>query len=258
MSFQPDALKRELEKAIETLAKHKGLDLATKIKSILYANLDRKRLQRFMEKDLGSVNEYVNQVLEKYELFSSYIHQLQIERSNEAWEPLLKNMQKWAYRYLVRNGYSENKVTWENAQECASDAARSILKAYFPFDTDFEPWARVVVQNICLKFMRSSATSVPIVEESLEDLEGALQSLSSTTFSDEFHQGDEHDALFEAMSQLTDLRRQVLEMKYFHGLSPNEIAIQMGKTVRAVHSLQFHGLQDLRKIFAQIRNKFNE
>ena len=250
MSFQPDALRDEIEKAIEALAKQKGLDLATKIRSIVYANLDRKRVQKFMENDLGSVNEYVNQVLEKYQLSSSYIHQLQIERSSEAWEPLLRDMQKWAYRFLVKKGFLEIKPTWENAQECASEAARNILQAYFPFDTDFEPWARVVVQNTCLKFIRNSAKSVPVVEENLEDLEGALQSLSSTAFSDEFHQGDEHDALFEAMSQLTDPRRQVLEMKYFHGLSPNEIAIKMGKTVRAVHSLQFRALQDLRKILA--------
>jgi RNA polymerase sigma factor (sigma-70 family) len=167
-------------------------------------------------------------------------------------------MQRWAYRFLVKQGFDASKNTWENAKECAGDAARSILMAYFPYDTDFEPWARVVVRNTCLKFIRSGASDPPILEESLEDLEDTLRSFSGSTFQDEDRKANEHSDLFAAIEKLPDARRQVIEMKYFQDLSPIEIATKLGKSVRAIHSLQFRALEDLRKILMQNRNKFNE
>lgn len=252
MSLQPDIFEHEIEKAIDALREEKGRDLAVKVRAILYANLDRKRLQKFIEGNPAAVKEYVQRVTEKYQRFHSYMHQLQIERSNEVWSALLVDMRKWAYLFLRKKGCIENETTWENAKECANDAARNILKAYFPFDTDFEPWARVVVQNTCLKFLRNNAKDVPILEESLDHLEGLLHSSGNVEFS------AEHSDLLAALSQLPEARRYVIEMKYFQGLAAGEIAEKTGKSVRAIHSLQFRGLEDLRKILTQNRNKFNE
>lgn len=258
MSLQPDTLQRELEKAFESLAKQKDIDLAAKIRSILQANWDRKRVQKFVEGNPSSLDEYVRRVVEKFGVLNTYIHQLQIERADDIWDPLLKNMQKWAYRFLVRQGYDANKTTWEHAKECADDAARSILIAYFPYDTDFEPWARVVVRNACLKFIRSAASDPPVLEESLEDLEDTLRIFSGSAFQDEDRRANEQSDLFAAIEKLSGARRQVIEMKYFQDLSPIEIATKLGKSVRAIHSLQFRALEDLRKILTQNRNKFNE
>jgi RNA polymerase sigma factor (sigma-70 family) len=252
MSLQPEALKREIEKAIVSLTAGKGVDLATKIRQILDANQARKRVQKFVEDNPEAVEEYVNRIVENYELLGPYIHQLQIERSDKVWSLLLLDMRRWAYRFFIKKGCIENKATWENAKECANEAARNILKAHFPFDTDFDPWARVVVQNTCLKFLRNIAKDVPILEESLDNLDGILGSSNDAAFP------AEHSELFEAISQLNNTRRQVIEMKYFQSMSPSEIAIKLGKSVRAVHSLQFHGLQELRKILTQNRNKLNE
>ncbi len=258
MSLNTDALKREIENALESLAKEKDMDLMPKIRSILYANLDRKRVQKFIEGDTDSFGEYVKRVVAKYELLNSYIHQLQIERADDIWDPLLKNMRKWAYRFLIKQGHIANQTTWENAKECANDAARSILIAYFPYDTDFEPWARVVVRNACLKFIRSTAGDVPIIEESLDDLEDTIRSFTDSAFHLEGGQSNEYSDLLTAIEKLSGFRRQVIEMKYFQDLSPSEIATRLGKSVRAIHTLHFRGLMDLRKIFAQNRNKLNE
>ncbi|HJR79148.1 MAG TPA: sigma-70 family RNA polymerase sigma factor [Anaerolineales bacterium] len=252
------SLQREIETALESLAEEKGMGLVIRIRSILSANLDRNRIQKFTEGKAVSVEEYIRRVVGNYERLNAYIHQLQIERSNEVWEPLLKNMRKWAYRFLVKKGYQANQVTWEHAKECANEAARSLLGAYFPYDTDFEPWARVVVQNACLKFLRSIGKEIPILEESLDDLEDTLRRFSGPVFRDEDRKDRQYSELFEAILQLSDLRRQVIEMKYFQNLSPSEIAEKLGRNVRAIHSLQFHALQDLRKILAQNRNKINE
>ena len=258
MSLPRDALQHAIEEILESLAGEKGMEWITKVRVILSANLDRNRLQKFTGGKPDAVADYARRVIGNYELLHPYLHQLQIERSNDHWTLLLKNLQKWSYRFLVRKGFPADASTWECAGERAHEAARSILNAHFPYDTGFEPWAQVVVQNACLKFMRSQGKDVPIVEESLEDLEETFQGFAASPFHTGDPQDQEYQELLEAIPQLSSLRRQVIEMKYFQGLSPLEIATKLGKNVRAVHSLQFHALQDLRKILAQNRNKINE
>lgn len=258
MSLPRDAFQHAVEESLASWAGRKGMDWIAKIRAILSANLDRNRLQKFTGGKPEAVADYVQRVIGHYETLHTYLHQLQIERSNEPWTLLLKDMQAWSYRFLVKKGFPANQASWECAKECAQEAARSILNAYFPYDTDFEPWARVVVHNACLKFMRSQGKEVPVVEESLEDLEETFQGFVASPFPAGDPPEQEHQEVLEAISQLSSLRRQVIEMKYFHGLAPLEIARKMGKNVRAVHSLQFHALQDLRKILAPNRNKINE
>ena len=258
MSFQPDVLNREIESALETLAQHKNMELVSKIRPILYANWDRKRVQTYIEDHTSTVAEYVNRVAGRFEALNPYIHKLQIERADEVWGPLVKDMQKWAYRYLVKKGYNASQTTWEIAEERAHDAAKSMLTAHFPYDTEFEPWARVVVRNACLKYIRSNAADPPVLEDSLENLEDKLSGLTGFASQDEPPMANEFGDLFAALEKVSNSRRQVIKMKYFQGLSPSEIAAKLGKSVPAIHLLQFRALEDLRKILAQNRNKLNE
>lgn len=258
MSLQPDELKSEIEKALEALAKQQGLPLAAKIRSVLYANLDRGRLQNFVEADIARVSEYVARVVEKYRRLHGLLHQLQIEKVAEAWEPVLHQMEKWAYRFLVQSGYPEVATTWQNALDCASEAAGRLHGAYFPYDTEFDPWARVIVRNVCMKFIGRAAKDVSVIEESYDSLENSLQNIAESTFSNSSDPNDLHSALLEAVDQLTPSRREVIVLKYYQDLSPAEIAEKLGKSVRAVHSLQFRALQDLRKFLTKNRDKLNE
>lgn len=258
MSFQPNAINREIESALETLAQHSNIEMVSKIRPILYANWDRKRVQTYIEDHISTAAEYIDRVAEKFEALNPYIHKLQIERADDVWGPLVKDMQKWAYRYLVKKGYNASQTTWEIAEERAHDAAKSILTAHFPYDTEFEPWARVVVRNACLKYIRSNAAAPPVLEDNLENLEDKLNGLTGFISQDEHSMANEYDDLFAALQKLSNSRRQVIEMKYFQGLSPSEIAAKLGKSIPSVHLLQFRALEDLRKILAQNRNKLNE
>jgi RNA polymerase sigma factor (sigma-70 family) len=258
MSLQPDEIKSEIEKALEILLEQKGIELTAKIRPILYANLDRGRVMTFVEDDIARVTDYMWRVVENYQRLNGVLHQLQIEKTNLAWESLLKQMEKWAYLFLLKRGYQETITTWENARECGSEAASKLLGAYFPYDTELEPWARVIVQNVCMKFMRKNSKDVPIVEESYETLEGALRDISDPNLSETDNRNDMQEGLMEAVDQLTSPRRDVIIMKYLKGMTPVEIAKKLGKGVRAVHSLQFHAIRDLRKILTKNRDKLNE
>lgn len=258
MSLQPDEIKAEIEQALKILTEQNGGDWAIKVRPILYSNLDRGRVHTFVENDISRVPEYVQRVVENYKSLSGVLHQLQIERVNSVWEPLLKQMEKWSYWFLLKKGYDESIATLENARECASEAAGKLLGAHFPYDTDVDPWARVIVQNTCMKFMRKSFRDVPVAEESYDSLESALNKLSASTALEGTHQNDLEGVLSDAVDQLPSPRREVIVMKYFEGQSPTEIATKLGKTVRAIHSLQFHAIRDLRKILAEKRDKLNE
>jgi len=258
MSLQPEEIKSEMEKALEVLSEQSGIELTGKIRPILYANLDRGRVQTFVEDDVAHVNEYVWRVVEKYLRLNALLHRLQIEKVNNDWELVLKQMEKWAYRFLLKKGYQEVVDTWENARECASEAASKLLGAYFPYDTEFEPWAHVIVQNVCLKYIRTTSKDVSVVEESYDDLVGTLKSINNPGLFAVDNQNELHGELMDAIEQLTPLRRDVIDMKYFKGLSPAEIAKKLTKSVRAVHSLQFHAIHDLRKILTKNRDKLND
>ena len=258
MSLQPDDIKSEIEKALEVLSEQKGIELTVKIRSILYANMDRGRVQTFIEDELARVVEYMWRVVDHFQRFNGVLHQLQMERSDEAWKPVLQQMEKWAYRFLLKKGQPEVATTWENAKECASEAASKLLGAYFPYDTEFDPWARVIVHNVCMKQFRKESKDVPVVEESYDSFEDTLKRLNHPTLLVSDNRNDLLRELMEAVDQLTPLRRKVIIMKYFDSSSPAEIAKELGKTVRAVHSLQFRALQDLRKILTKNRDKLNE
>ncbi len=258
MSLQSDDIKSEIEKALKTLSEQQGVSLAAKIRPILYANFDRGRVRNFIEDDIARVYEYVSRVVEKYQHLHGLLHQLQIEKVAEVWKPVLGQMEKWAYRFLVKNGYPEVATTWQNAMECANEAASRLYRAYFPYDTEFDPWARVIVNNVCMKFIGRDTKDVSVIEESYETLENSLKSIDESTLLDTGDPNDLHRELMEAVDQLTPLRREVVVLKYFKDLSPTEIAEKLGKSVRAVHSLQFRAVQDLRKFLAKNRDKLNE
>jgi RNA polymerase sigma-70 factor (ECF subfamily) len=48
---------------------------------------------------------------------------------------------------------------------------------------------------------------------------------------------------------LTDDQRQVIVLKFFEGLTNNEVAVSLKKPVGAVKSLQHRALQSLRRIY---------
>lgn len=256
MPPQHHELKTAIEQALESLSKQLGTELIMNIRPILMTNLDRGRLQHFMEGDVSRISSYVLRVAEKFQVLSTFIHQVQVEGTDEIWDPLIHKMQNWALRFLIRKGYQDNINTQENAKECANDAARNLLGAYFPYDTEFEPWARVIVHFACLKFIRSDLNQAPVIDEGLDVLEDTLESTNDPAAKNGI--GDNESDLLKAVSQLSGARRDVIELRYFQGLTLPEIAEKMGKTVRAIYSLQFYALQDLRKILRGFRDNLNE
>jgi RNA polymerase sigma factor (sigma-70 family) len=258
MPLQVEDIKEEIENSLKLLSEQKGDEIAKKIRLILYTNLDRGRIHSFVEGNINLVRDYIWRVAEAYSTLSPFINKLQTERTTMVWEPLYKQMVSWAFYFFIKKGFNANITTQEIAQECATEAAMQILRAYFPYDTQLEPWACVIVQNTCRKYIRGATKKSNIPQQNLVYLEETLSNIKDPSYQDqETLKGIQADIL-EAITELSEARRHVIEYIYFNELSPVEIAKRMNKSVGAIYSLQFNALHDLRKILSKNRNNTNE
>ncbi len=246
MFNQADELKIEIDKAIEQVACLQGAETAAKVKTVLYANLDRKRVQAFIEDKIERVGEYVQKVAATYNDLHIYIDRLQVEGSACEWQALFNLMHNWAYNFLVRKGFFPNRSTWDIASECASEASIHILGAHFPFDTDFEPWAHVIVQNTCRKYIRKGTKASVIPQMKLVNIDKDCNDIEDPALQRQVNPANFRADLMDAVRQLSNERRRVIEMAFFDELAAVEISKKMDKSIEAVYSLKFHALHDLR------------
>jgi len=258
MAFRVEDINDEIEKNLRSLAKQKGDEFATAIRSIVYTNLERDRLQAFIGENINHVQEYVERLAKKYCELGPLIKEIQIERTEKVWGPLLIQMQVWSYNFFIRKGFYANANTQEIAEDCANEAGLALLSSHFPYDIDFEPWVHVIVQNVCRRYIRNSSRKKDIPEQKKIELDTILEEVVDTQYQDLEQHNDEQDDVFGAIALLSDSRRQAIELLYFEELSPREVAKIMGKSVGAIYSLQFNALEDLRKILGKKRNNSNE
>lgn len=253
-----ETLHHQLEQALERLAEIRGDELARRIKPILLANLDRGRIHRFLDGKPERTQSYVWQVADGFSTLHVYLHQLQHERDPEAWQPLYERMQTWAYNFFLRKNFAADDHTREIAIECATEAAIHLLNSHFPYDTDFDPWAHILVQNTCRKFIQTSLKKSVVPQEKQVDLEDDLADLNDPPLEAQMLMTELGAELESALAQLSEARRSVVRMLYFDGMDLEEIAEKLGKSTGAVYSLHFNALGDLRKILSAIRDKSNE
>lgn len=254
----PDPIKIELEKSLALLSDEGRQMLVSRIRPILYINLEKGRITKFIDGQPERVKEYVFRVAEHYEAQNVFMDKIKIERSTDVWEALFSDFQKWAFNYLKRKDFSGTLASEENATDCATEASILILKAHFPFDTDFNPWAHVIVQNACQKFIQTRYKKSSVPDENLENIEDLLEQLKDHHFHESGEQRELNVELRSALDSLPEARRKVITDLYFWGLSTAEISLKMGKSQGAIHSLHFNALHDLKKILNKNRDINNE
>lgn len=246
--MEMDALHDQLDQALKQLAEIRGEELARQIKLILLANLDRGRIHRFVEGDPARVAAYVWRVADGFSNLQAYLHQLQTEQDPEAWAPLYKRMQTWAYNFFLRKNFFAGDHTREIAIECATEAALNLLNSHFPYDTSFDPWAHILVQNACRKFIQKSLKKSTVPQEKQVELEDDLVNLNDPPLEAQMLMAELGAELESALAQLSEARSSVIRMLYFDEMEPEEIAKKLGKSAGAIYSLHFNALEDLRKI----------
>lgn len=241
-------IKIEIEKTLQTL--ESDARAAAHLRSILHTNLDRGRVEHFIENDIAKVDEYARRVHEHYLRLHRYLESVQQTRTDEAWQPLLVKLQTWAYNFLRRKGFAPGPSTREIAEECATESALRLLDAHFPYDTEFDPWAHTIVSMACFRFFRDGTKKTIVPPQNLVELDEQLPNPEEINLASQ----EERQVLLQALAHLSEARRQVIHLHYLDDIPLPEIARRMGKSAGAIHNLHFYALQDLRKILNKNRD----
>lgn len=252
MIWEEQALTAALQQAIQQVAAQHGKSLAQAITPIILANMDRGRVHNFLDsRENGQPEEYVWRVLAYYQKWQPYLTKIQEDRLPDLWQPLYEKLKRWAYNYLFRkNFHAATDRKAQMAADCATIAATKLLNARFPYDTDFDPWAYVLVQNVTLKHLyqeyKDAAANLQQVDD-WEEWETVLPGLTTQGHRDII---ELRQSLLTTIDQLaSDARKQIVVLHYFDGLSFQQIAQIMGRSDSATHKLHFDALQNLRKIW---------
>ncbi|HUF38189.1 MAG TPA: sigma-70 family RNA polymerase sigma factor [Anaerolineales bacterium] len=245
MEWNEAAISEQIEIALENIKPERGAKRIAALRPILAANLARGRVRKFLDsRTVRDVGEYVRRVADGYEALHDYIRALQIDRDEEAWTRLLNLMAKRLFGYLCRKGFPASDATRDAAAAGAQEAARRVLNAHFPYDTEFTPWLYVILQftgaGIVRDTFKTEHIDIAGIDETLTD----PGSESGRQIEKRLHMDQE---ILNAVERLAPARRTVIVRYYFEGKSFEEIAVMMERSVNAVYQLHFYALKDLRR-----------
>src|SRR5690606_26282323 len=235
-----EKLRQELEEALAQVAQQRGKKYAAALRPIVLTNWQNERVERFV--DNGTVengSSYVKHVERCYDAWHEYVHSVQKTRDEDVWQELFGQLCAWAYGFLKRKlpGIS-NEEKWDHAKSCAAEAAIQLIKSRFPYDTEFGPWAYVVLRNVSYSYLKHlfSSQSVPHHEViDLEKWEGWLQNLSDPSSQKPFEQFEVVQLLQQAIQKLPPGQKEFVLLYYLEEKSYREIAQLTGRSTQALY-----------------------
>ncbi|MBX3012420.1 MAG: RNA polymerase sigma factor [Caldilineaceae bacterium] len=204
---------------------------------------------------------YLQQIIQIYRQERVRLQAL-AERDDATWQQLGIQLTDSAYYLLVQKGLDARSAT-ELARDMAQQTCYRIYVSPFPCDVAFDTWAHVILKNQILhQLMRSKELldrqlyieSVEALQAEQEDRQtltplGQAYNAAFSSSSVMTKQIEDHDWLNSAIAQLPTLeRRLVIVYTYFYELSDDEIAVQLGKSKGAIHTLRHRALKQLHLI----------
>jgi RNA polymerase sigma factor (sigma-70 family) len=253
-----EQLKKELEEAWQALRIHVGPEAADPLWPILLVNLARNRVEYYLKLNSAHrVADYVKHVANTYEATHRLIESIQVEKNTLVWRSLIRKLERWAYFYLSKHTNLAHPHSL--AADYAHEAAIQLLRAHFPYDTLFDPWANQLVQTVCLKQWGREKRAGGAADSQLAYLEELL-----TTVADP-HQAENQELValrVELLAAIEKLpspdQKIVIQLRYFDQLPPKEIALRMNRKITAIYRLNFTALEELRKILKDSGYKGNK
>ena len=243
------AQKKKIDALLSNLAADRGEMFLTEVRSILFSNLDRGRIKKFTKQNSIDLQAYVLRVVQLYEKLREYLRSIQVEKADTEWNALKARLDHWAYIYLRKKRFRPTQETIKLSQDYATDAAITIMNAYFPFDTEFEPWAFVVLQNVCRQKISEATRKSKVPDYLISELEDDLWRIADPAADDIEGKTGKRQLIQNAIEKLsTEQKRQVIRLRYFKGFSFKEIAEHLDKSINAVYKSHFDALKDLREI----------
>ncbi len=239
-----------------------GAATVATVEPILYANLERGRIQCYLaryapgepETIQQRVNIYVERVADYYRRCRPAVLQIQFNKEEAAWIQLMDNMDRWA-RCYCQNSRLSGPERGEVVEAAVMDAAAIVLRSPFPYDVEFDAWVYVIVQNACKKRLHQHyyPVSVPADEEvPIDAWDEWLANLPDLATANDERRRELRSLLLGAVTQLdSEARREFVIRYYFEGYTLPEVAERMERSPAAIYKLHYDCLQNLRKILVK-------
>jgi RNA polymerase sigma-70 factor (ECF subfamily) len=136
-------------------------------------------------------------------------------------------------RSIVRDDFEAEDVT-----QHVFTKLLTALPKYEQRSVPFAAWILRVARNVAVDHMRQTRRAVPV--EEVRELEPDVDTPDNQSLT-----------LREALADLPEDQRQVILLRHVVGLSPGEIAGQMGKSEPSIHGLHHRGRGALRAVLTE-------
>jgi RNA polymerase sigma factor (sigma-70 family) len=226
--------------------------LSQTISALLHRSVEYGRAQKALGEnpDDNVCREYVERVINYYQEHHALVTHL--ERGDaETWIETIKKIQRWANGYFIqRKMYG--RLRKKCVEECVPNTVLAYLSSSYYYDTDFDAWFCVLVQNVCrnyIKDQRHPNHTAQAQALSYDKFEFLLEALADKNEIDSRKLSELRSVLLEAVEKLSsNARRELILLLYFSDYSFKEIADSMDKTLNATYKVHFDALNELRDI----------
>lgn len=224
------------------------------IRQILNRNLSNGRLQRVLSKSDCNVENYVTRVVNSVSRWQIYLYELQIEKSEEAWQDLLPKLRQWASALYLKWGAFLDHERSTQAHYSSVDGAMEILKSDFPYDVDFYPWAYALQRNTCCRHVREASkkangSGIKILElDAWDRWEQNLPDPNLKPIDTDISLQEIRRELLISLEQLAISQQSFVKFYYFEELSYSEIMCKLDRSKNALYSLHHNALKNLRNL----------
>lgn len=237
-----------LSQTTKILKSEIGEKLDEALQNVLHENLKRSRLQQYFHLNPeGTTETYISQVTHRYKVDHCYLKQVQQQKNNEVWEPLLGKIRQWSYRFLGR-WKLDDPTRMIYTSEIAQEASLAIIHSHFPYDCEFDAWACKITQHVCSQYMKHYDSSFEVGNLNLLEIdEWYLDYVEEQEVNLENHIANKL-LLLNAITQLSDEKESVIKHFYFEDKPLQQIATEMNVSANTVYKRHFDALQQLRRI----------
>lgn len=177
---------------------------------------------------------------------------LLVEHDNAAWKQLCERFTRAGEKWIGR-GRSLHGFT---AEDFGQQGIELMLKAEYPFDVPFEPWALTILHRVIYGRARTDKDAMDHQPESFEellmlaDVEGkGIEKQFADPLAHKFVQmAQDHELLWGALEQLQPTLRIVIELFFFDQLTDEEIARKLNTSTANIQTRRHRGLKRLHSI----------
>lgn len=239
-----------LEKALAELTARYNSNFINEIRPIVEASKRACRLSRVLRHgDPDSVMEYVERIVKYYSSERPRLRRLLRDKDAGAWEALNTQARKIAWGYMKRTLPGRPTHTLVNdVERIVGETMITVLEENYHYDTGFDRWLTVVVINLSRKEIdrkivpRNGEIEVDAYDNWLENLEQLRFDTNPKIIELRYD-------LEKAIKCIpSKLHREVIELRYIHGLTPAEIAERLGRSTNSIYKAHHYALKKLRTL----------